>query len=259
MREAAPALPGPTEAFEAGREAHIVYAFLRGGEGPDEGAPVFRALSGEERERAATFRSKMAKRQFLCGRLLARQCLGIYLGRAPETIGIEADVEGKLFVAGERGLDFNISHKPGCVAVGFSRGGAIGVDVEVWAPERANEKIGRRFFAPDEVAQLEGLAAETLAWRFYRFWTLKEAYIKARGLGLKLPLSDFSFSFKDAEVLEQTGEGIRIAFRGRIEDRPERWQFQTTRIARDHLLSVAVERRGGAALALRYAEMDLPA
>lgn len=259
MSGTAPASWGPTPAFEAGCEAHVAYAFLTGAESADACAPAFGMLAASERERARTFRSEIARRQYLCGRLLARRCLAVYLDRAPDLIGIEPDAEGKLFVAGESDLDFNISHKPGCVAAGFVRGAAIGLDVEAWAPERANEKIARRFFAPAEVAQLDGLPPGMLAWRFYRFWTLKEAYIKARGLGLKIPLMDFAYTFDEPDALEQPGEGIRIAFSDRIHDRPESWQFQTRKIAPDHLLSVAVRRHAPDPLLLRYAQLDLTA
>lgn len=251
-----PVSAGRTPAFDAGREAHVFCVFPQGEPFNDGEAERFDALPPEERSRAATFRSLIARRQFLYGRLLVRRCLSAYLGRPAESIELERGEEGKLFVADDPGLDFNLTHKPGCIGAGFVRGARIGVDVEAFEPDRANEKIARRFFSPPEVAQLDGLPAETLAWRFYRFWTLKEAYIKARGLGLKIPLMDFGFSFDDPEALEQLGEGIRIAFTGRIEDRPERWQFRTRRIAPDHLLSVALQGDGEPALSIRVSPLE---
>lgn len=253
MNEAPGHLPEPTPEFETGREAHIVY-LLPGDEALNEAASgLFDSLPLEERNRAATFKSLIARRQFLFGRLLLRRCLSRYLDLAPERLVLEPTEDGKLFLPDQPGaIEFNLTHKPGCIAAAFVKGSALGLDAEAYEPDRANAKIARRYFSPAEVAQLEGLEGETLAWRFYRFWTLKEAYIKARGLGLKLPLRDFSFFFDDPEALEQTGEGVRIAFSGKIEDRPEDWQFQTKRVSDRHLISVAVQPGPAGWLGLRY-------
>lgn len=258
MSEPAARFPGLTPEFEAGGEAHLVYLFPEGEPFNEAESALFDSLPEEERSRAGTFKSGIARRQFLFGRLMLRRCLSRYLDAAPERLALVPAEDGKLFLADSRSpLQFNLTHKPGCIAAAFAKRAAIGVDAEEYEPDRANEKIARRYFSPAEVEQLAGLVGEALAWRFYRFWTLKEAYIKARGLGLKLPLHDFSFSFADPETLEQDGEGVRIAFSGKIEDRPEDWQFQTKRVSPRHLISAAVRHGGAGRLALRYFQAEI--
>lgn len=258
MRDPIANLPRPTAAFEAGDEAQVVYLLPEDEPFNEREGELFDTLPEEERRRAGGFKSLIARRQFLYGRLLLRWGVSRYVGVEPEHLTFEATEEGKLFLPAPcESFDFNLTHKPGCVAAGWVKGASIGVDAEEYEPDRANEKIARRYFAPSEVEQLEGLDGETLAWQFYRFWTLKEAYIKARGLGLKVPLKDFSFSFDDPETLEQPGEGVRIAFGGKIEDRPEDWQFQTKRVSDRHLISVALRRGTGARPGIRFFQAEL--
>ncbi len=249
-------IPGRTAAFDSGREAHVIYLFPEGEPFNDQESGFFDTLPAEETARAKTFKSGIARRQFLYGRFLMRRMLAAYLDVEASSLELEATDAGKLFLPGDDpSLEFNLTHKPGCIAVALAQGRAIGVDAEEYEPDHANEKIARRFFAASEVDQLKGLSRDTLAWRFYRFWTLKEAYIKARGLGMKLPLQDFAFSFDDPLTLEQAGEGIRIRFTGRIEDEPSHWRFQTRRVSDAHLISVAIRHTEPGSIPIRYFQM----
>ena len=134
----------------------------------------------------------------------------------------------------EGGLRFNLSHTDGLVVCLVAVEREIGVDVEHTA--RAGSvgiEIAERFSSPSEVAELRSLPFADQRSRFFDYWTLKEAYIKARGLGLHLPLDQFSFHLgltpvtPEREPTRQHGAPgpgpappIRISFGPRIPDDP---------------------------------------
>src|SRR5438874_1805737 len=97
------------------------------------------------------------------------------------------------------GPRFNVSHSGPVALYAFSWNGEVGVDVELDRPELARERIAERFFSPAEVATLRGLPAELQPHAFLTCWTRKEAYIKARGEGLSLPLDRFDVSLHPDE------------------------------------------------------------
>jgi 4'-phosphopantetheinyl transferase len=133
------------------------------------------------------------------------------------------------------GLRFNISHTRGFVACAIARH-EIGVDVEA-SDRQTDFDIADRFFAPEEAQLVKSAPPEGRACVFFRFWTLKEAFIKATGEGLRRPLDSFSFTF----------DPVRIAFHPEREgiprrDDPAAWQFVECRPARDRSLALAIMR-----------------
>lgn len=81
-------------------------------------------------------------------------------------------------------LAFNLSHSDRWLAVAVASEGALGVDIEIPRKARNLTEIARQYFHPDEIEHLQGLEGEELSNAFYRYWTLKEAYFKARGTGI---------------------------------------------------------------------------
>lgn len=154
-------------------------------------------LSAEERGRAARFRFDGDRRRFTAARGLLRMLLGAYLKAAPATLSFRYSEKGKPALDGphsETGLAFNVSHSGAVALFGVTRGREIGVDVEQMSRESDLEAIARRFFSVHEQAQLAAVAPEQRREAFFRCWSRKEAYIKARGEGLSLPLSQFDVS-----------------------------------------------------------------
>lgn len=243
--------------FQGGTEALVGILFPAPGAPPAAEAGFLALLSEAERRRVQDFRSTIACNQYIYGRALVRCALARFTGSRPEAVPLQLTADGKPFLSPDAAgaIEFSLSHKPGCIAVALTRRGEIGVDVEAIAPDRANEKIARHYFASSEVRQLHGLSAEQMPLRFCRFWSLKEAYIKARGLGLRIPLKDFAFAFAEPDRLEQPGPGIRIAFTSAIRDDPAAWQFHTRRAGADHLLSLAIRRQRGEDVRLSFAEI----
>lgn len=142
-------------------------------------------------------------------------------------------LNGKPSIAAEHGLpdlQFNITHTRGMVAAAVAWGHPIGVDVEIFDSCSAELDLARRFFAAPEadlVARASGLHRRRV---FAQLWTLKEAYIKATGLGLSTSLDSFVFSL----------EPIRVQFGLKRTDSPAAWQFASSVLADQHALSVAL-------------------
>ena len=147
---------------------------------------------------------------------------------------------------GDPPLRFSLSHCRGCVAAACVAGREIGVDVERVDRECDFAGIARSSFAPEEsdvVQASEGAARRRV---FFEYWTLKEAYIKARGMGLSLPLAEFSFTF----------DPPRIRFGARLADDSERWRFWQADPVPGCRLAAAATCEGGEEIEFRGAAVS---
>jgi 4'-phosphopantetheinyl transferase len=163
--------------------------------GGEEAAPEI--LNDEERARAARFHFERDRHRFIAGRAALRRVLATYLDRAPAALVFTVGPHGKPALE-NLGLEFNLSHSGGCGLLAVTRGRRVGVDVERVRADFAGEDIARRFFAPAEVEALAASAPDEYATGFFRCWTRKEAYVKARGDGLSLALDRFEVSLEPA-------------------------------------------------------------
>jgi 4'-phosphopantetheinyl transferase len=156
-------------------------------------------LSDDERARFERFKVEGARLSFLVSRGFLRTMLGQALGCEPGSLSFGEGPHGKPFLMGphaDSGIEFNVSHSGDLVLYAVSRGRTLGVDVEWKKQDRELEKLARRFFAPGEARRLleDATPAERLD-SFYRCWTRKEAYLKAKGTGLTTRLSSFEVTF----------------------------------------------------------------
>jgi 4'-phosphopantetheinyl transferase len=154
-------------------------------------------LAPDERTRAERFYFQRDRGHFIVARGVLRATLGKYLHRAPESLIFCYSSHGKPALAPESGGDairFNLSHSHDIALYAFTRTYEIGIDVEWIRREIEAEQIAERFFSPQEVAALHALPKEQRCYAFFLCWTRKEAYIKARGEGLSLPLDQFDVS-----------------------------------------------------------------
>lgn len=151
-------------------------------------------LSDMERERASRFHFDKDRNRFIVSHEALRRILGHYLEVPPEVIKYGYGPHGKPNLDPELmhgGLTFNLSHSGEFALVAVGREREVGVDVEKVRPEIDLERIARRYFSPAEVEGLFILPTSLQLAAFYRCWTRKEAYIKARGGGLSIPLDQF--------------------------------------------------------------------
>jgi 4'-phosphopantetheinyl transferase len=159
----------------------------------------YELLAHEEQERASRFRAERARDHFILTRGALRSLLAAYLQKEPQELSFGVTKYGKPFLEGTADLRFNVSHTDGAALLGFARGREIGVDVEHIQSQLDTWKLAERFFSARERAALETLSGEELQSAFFRCWSRKEAYIKARGEGLSLPLSQFDVSIAPHE------------------------------------------------------------
>lgn len=156
-------------------------------------------LSPEEQARAARFRFDRHRERFLVAHGVLRTVLSGYVGSSPEELRFDAEPDGKPFLATrtDDDLRFNLSHSAGLALVAVSAGREIGVDVERIEPKRDLDGLARRFFAPEERDALLRLPPDERDAGFFRYWTMKEAYLKAVGTGLGRALASFAISARD--------------------------------------------------------------
>lgn len=155
---------------------------LSGGEG---------LLTDAERARARHFVGPLLQRRFVAARAQLRALLGRHLDRDPRSLVFLLNEFGKPRLADHPGVHFSLSHSQDRALLAVSEGPEIGVDLEMMRPVDHLD-LARRYFHPDEISAIERHDDPRQA--FFRIWTLKEAVVKAIGLGLSLPLDGFAVS-----------------------------------------------------------------
>jgi 4'-phosphopantetheinyl transferase len=167
------------------------------------------ALNANEKERARRFLIERARERFIAARGILRQLLGMYLEIDPHKVEMHYGPQGKPSLASSHHSKtcFSVSHSQGMGLFAFANGSAIGVDIEEVKPDFEGMQIASHFFSQDEIAGLAKLPSKLAEAAFFGCWTRKEAYVKARGEGLSIPLRSFTVSFADkAQALGEDGE-----------------------------------------------------
>jgi 4'-phosphopantetheinyl transferase len=145
------------------------------------------ALPRQEAERIHRYKKENDRRARRAAHGLVRHCLGLFLSRAPESLVFTRDAKGRPYLADVEGIDFNLSHGGRWIAVGISRAGRIGVDVQEGSDSFDWKAVSRAYLHKDEIATLQKLAASGQSRAALQLWCLKEAFLKATGEGLSTP------------------------------------------------------------------------
>lgn len=162
-------------------------------------------LSPDELARADRFVFEKDRSHFVVARGILRDLLGNYLALSPAGLRFSYTNRGKPSLEAGIGwpsLQFNLSHSGDLAVYAFSQGRRLGIDVERIRPQLAGEDIARRYFAARELAELQALLPESRANGFFLCWTRKEAYVKAHGAGLSVPLGSFAVSLTPGRPAE---------------------------------------------------------
>jgi 4'-phosphopantetheinyl transferase len=223
-------LPWPHE------EVHVWRATLAW---PDAAARrLEQCLSADERDKMQRFRFEKDRRRYLIGRGMLRTLLCRYLEVAAQDLRFETAAAGKPHLASGQGqLQFNLAHSGEYVLIAIADGRAVGIDVEEIDDDFDAREVAAHFFSPGEQRDLETLTGRARIEAFFECWTRKEAYVKARGEGLSLPLEQFDVSLRP-------GEPARL-----IATRPDpaeatRWQLSGLDVADGYKAALAVEGQG---------------
>jgi len=160
---------------------------------PGAGAAGLESLSDDERARAARFHFDVHRRRFVAGRTLLRCLIADELGTGPEDVSFEYGPFGKPSLAGQSALRFNVSHSDRYVLIALTRGRDLGVDIERVRAIDDLDRLAQMAFSPVEREELRQAPVASRSEAFFNGWTRKEAYIKARGDGLRR-LADFDVS-----------------------------------------------------------------
>jgi 4'-phosphopantetheinyl transferase len=163
-------------------------------------------LSVAELARARRFKVEVHRRRFVAARLHRRRVLAEYLGRRPGLLAFRINPNGKPELEAEpaRGLSFNETESDGVAVVAVARGRSLGVDVEHLRPVPEAERIVSDFGSALEQEAFAGLRADERQDLFLPWWTCKEAFVKALGKGLSMPLASFS-------ILVSAGGRVELA------------------------------------------------
>jgi 4'-phosphopantetheinyl transferase len=192
-------------------------------------------LSAEERERADRFHHEVDGRRCVIGRGLLRLLLGSILELPADQLRFEYHQFGKPNLIAAQGfpLQFNVSHAGELILVAVTAGRAVGVDVERIRTDLAIGSLAAQLFSAEEYKGFASLKGHMQCEAFFAYWTRREAYLKARGVGLSSPFDQFSVSFLP-------GEEPRL-----LKTRPDptealRWTLRTLDLGRDYVAALAV-------------------
>jgi 4'-phosphopantetheinyl transferase len=202
---------------------------------PDDHAALLAWLHPTELERYHRFVFDRHRIEYLATRALVRRSLSAHHPIAPAAWQFRITAHGRPEIDPPCGLTFNLANHPTLIVCAIRPGPELGADVEPLTRGPEILALAGSVFAPDELNALRALPATAQPDRALALWTLKEAYIKARGLGLSLRLDGFAFSFDHSHP--------RIAFAPTVTDTPERWTFRTIDLL-DHRIALALEATG---------------
>lgn len=229
-----------TEAFTReglGREIHVWLTRPPGICDPERLARYRAFLDAEEIARLERFRSLEARQLFLVSHALVRTTLSHYRDIGPKDWRFETAEGGKPEIAASHGdhrLRFNMSHTEGLTACVVALDHACGVDVERVGRVKDLPAVAKRVFSPLERVDLDARSGTDQQERFGEYWTLKEAYIKATGLGFKTPMREISFRIDGPDA-------ISISFGPDYDDDPAYWHFGLENVGDTFRLGVAIK------------------
>jgi 4'-phosphopantetheinyl transferase len=221
-----------------GSEVHVWRAYL---DAPTQQPDSYlHTLAADERTRAERFYFQKDRDRFITAHGVLRAILGLYLNRAPKPFSFCYSSHGKPALACESGADairFNMSHSHGMALYAVTRGREVGIDLEFIRCDLEAEQIAERFFSRSEIATLQALPPSLRKYAFFLCWTRKEAYIKARGEGLSIPLNQFDVSLIPGEPAALLSTQPNV-------DEALRWSLQELTPGSGYAAALAAEGRG---------------
>lgn len=217
-------------------QVHIWLFPLRESVIPD--ALCWQWLDPVEKQRAERFRFTVHRSQFVRSHAQLRWVVSHYCQCSPENVRFALGAKGKPYLLQDQDtaspFSFNLAHSQDWAVAAISRGLPIGVDIEYAQRDVDHWSIAQRFFSGKEQAQLLAVAAAQRAEVFFQLWTLKEAYVKALGEGLRYHLNQFSVIINDLQSISVLDEARALAF-------SDEWLFQCWQPKKDYYAALATQ------------------
>ena len=187
-------------------------------------------LSPAEIRKADRYMKQSDRHLSLVSRALVRYLIAEVTRQDPKSLNFSTNEHGKPFLVGLPDIHFNLSHSHGVAVCALCRGAAVGVDVED-VRRYTDLSIAKRFFSFFEAELISKASNAEKRKLFFDIWTLKEAYIKAMGKGLSIPLNSFSFNANETDIQ------ITFSDTGRVDSM---WQFFQWRPESGKIVAAAV-------------------
>ncbi len=234
------------------REIHVLLCFVNDVRYRGLVDSYSRWLSAEERARGERFVFEKDRLLHLLARVLVRTSLSRISAVDPREWQFTQTPHGRPEIVSPafdgEALRFNVSHTPGLVACAVSRTHDVGIDVENASRTLPAAELAQRFFSCSEAEHIASIDAPLRQARFLALWTLKEAYLKARGFGLSLPLDSVRATTEDDGSLD-------VVLRRDVEPEPAAWSFLPFRLGVHYSGAVAVRGGLGAGIRARVARV----
>jgi 4'-phosphopantetheinyl transferase len=181
-------------------EAHVWMASLN--QPANVIAKLAPLLSQDEYQRAMRYYRPVDRDRFIVGRGILRKIISAYLALPPGQLRFTYNEYGRPAVSddqNDRALNFNLSHSAELILYAVTRGRVVGIDIEYIREDFATLEVAEHFFSKDEIAALKSLPTDQSAIGFFNCWSRKEAFIKAKGMGVSYPLDRFTVSLAPGE------------------------------------------------------------
>jgi 4'-phosphopantetheinyl transferase len=197
-------------------------------------------LSSEELPRLRRFRCRQSTHRYLVSHAMLRTVLSRYADISPAHWQFVYGSYGRPEIANRSvpHLRFNLTHTDGLAACIVSLDRSCGIDAERLSERHSPSGIAKKMFASKEYDQLQHLSGQAYLDYFYSHWTLREAYVKARGVGLTFPTRKLDFTV-------HADDTIRVIFAPDVEDGNCHWHFQLLRPTPEHVVAIAVGQSDG--------------
>lgn len=234
----APASIGSSPPAVLDLESHQVDIWRARMDLPTDSLKVLEAtLSADEIQRADRFSTQEDKNRFIAAHGCLRDILARYHHWEPGQLNFSTNDYGKPALSTDpsgRSMDFNLSHSEDLALVAVTWERKVGIDLERFRQGISAQVIARQYFSSSEFAELLALPSEQREIGFFNCWTRKEAYIKAQGLGLSLPLESFDVSLNPNEpaILQATRPDPKEA---------AKWTLLSLEVSPDYAAALAVE------------------
>ena len=194
-------------------------------------------LSDDELQQYQRYYFAEDSHRYLVSHAVVRTVLSKYLDIAPADWLFKRSPRGRPEIANPAApaLRFNLTHTAGLAACVVTLADDCGIDAERISERHNPVGVAKRMFSDAESKELEQLEGQAYLEHFFTRWTLREAYVKARGIGISFPTRKLTFTVNREN-------SVAVSFHPDIEDRRENWQFQLLKPTAEHVAAIAIRR-----------------